>query len=217
MEACELSIIKYILFAFNLLFAVRDEEEEEKWLMIACIDIGNWSDSSRSCRAIRCGGIQSFHGRKTSGTAYSSYSGRDNSLCCRLSRMLRGDERVVLHADGRKRTNPARWSVCRTFFRLQFALCLLIILIVELAVGIAAAVYRNDFEMTLKDILKQSLNKYNDNKSDKIAWNNVQTQVREFLWTTFSCGQNGRFKPLKNVNSNKKTTTTYISFAFDNL
>lgn len=51
------------------------------------------------------------------------------------------------------------------------------ILIVELAVGIAAAVYRNDFEMALKDVLKQSLAKYNDNKSDKIAWNNVQTQV----------------------------------------
>lgn len=46
--------------------------------------------------------------------------------------------------------------------------------------GIAAAVYRNDFEMALKEVLKQSLVKYNDNKSDKIAWNNVQTQVQFF-------------------------------------
>lgn len=60
-------------------------------------------------------------------------------------------------------------------------MCLLVILIVELAVGIAAAVYRNDFEMALKDVLKQSLAKYNDNKSDKLAWNNVQTQVFIFF------------------------------------
>lgn len=44
--------------------------------------------------------------------------------------------------------------------------------------GIAAAVFKADFQMVLKDVLKQSMDRYNDNKSDKIAWNNVQTQVR---------------------------------------
>lgn len=56
-------------------------------------------------------------------------------------------------------------------------MCLLAILIIELAVGIAAAVYKSDFQMVLKDVLKQSMDRYNDNKSDKIAWNNVQTKV----------------------------------------
>lgn len=59
----------------------------------------------------------------------------------------------------------------------QFALCLLIIFIVEFAVGIAAAVFKGDFEMVMKDTLKSSMEKYHTSKSDKLAWNDVQTKV----------------------------------------
>lgn len=61
----------------------------------------------------------------------------------------------------------------------QFALCLLIILIIELAVGIAAAVYKNDFQMTMKDLMKSSMQRFENSKGDRTAWNNIQTKVPE--------------------------------------
>lgn len=62
---------------------------------------------------------------------------------------------------------------------LQFAFCLLIIFIVELAVGIAAAVFKSDFEMVMRDTLKSSMDNYYDIKSDRLAWDKVQTKVIE--------------------------------------
>lgn len=47
----------------------------------------------------------------------------------------------------------------------------------ELAVGIAAAVYKNDFQMTMKNIMKDSMDRYPNSKSDQVAWDNVQTKV----------------------------------------
>lgn len=43
--------------------------------------------------------------------------------------------------------------------------------------GIAAAVYKNDFEMVMKETLKKSMDNYYDSKSDQIAWDNVQTKL----------------------------------------
>lgn len=66
-------------------------------------------------------------------------------------------------------------NIMQFFF--QFALCLLAILIAELSIGIAAAVYKSDFETTMKNIMKDSLHSYNDSNSDKIAWDNIQKKV----------------------------------------
>lgn len=51
--------------------------------------------------------------------------------------------------------------------------------LLELAVGIAAAVYKADFQEALKTTLRTSMNQYSDenNNNDKIAWDNVQKKV----------------------------------------
>lgn len=59
----------------------------------------------------------------------------------------------------------------------QFAACLLIIFILELAVGITAAVYKSEFETALKDTLKKSISNYSANGNEKLAWDNVQRKV----------------------------------------
>ncbi|XP_025832077.1 leukocyte surface antigen CD53 [Agrilus planipennis] len=60
---------------------------------------------------------------------------------------------------------------------MAFALCLLIIFVVELAVGIAAAVYKGEFQVLLKENLKESLDVYYDSKVDRIAWDNMQINL----------------------------------------
>jgi len=47
--------------------------------------------------------------------------------------------------------------------------------VIELAVGIAAAVFKNDFSMAMKDTLKESMKNYTE--ADKQAWDNVQKKV----------------------------------------
>ncbi|KAJ8913858.1 hypothetical protein NQ315_003767, partial [Exocentrus adspersus] len=56
---------------------------------------------------------------------------------------------------------------------MAFAGLLLIIFIVELAVGIAAAVYKNDFHNALNGTLRNTMDNYS-NAPDKIAWDNIQ-------------------------------------------
>lgn len=63
---------------------------------------------------------------------------------------------------------------------LKFAVCLLVIFIIELAVGIAAAVYHNEAHKELNMYMKDSLKRYNSSQSDKIAWDNLQSKVK---WT----------------------------------
>ncbi|KAF5306166.1 hypothetical protein FQR65_LT07442 [Abscondita terminalis] len=60
---------------------------------------------------------------------------------------------------------------------MAFAICLLIIFIIELAVGIAAAVFKNDFEDALKNTLKNSMKNYNTNNDEKTAWDNTQKNL----------------------------------------
>lgn len=47
----------------------------------------------------------------------------------------------------------------------------------ELAVGIAAAVYKGDFDMVMRDTLKSSMDKYYSSKTDRLAWDHMQTKV----------------------------------------
>lgn len=59
----------------------------------------------------------------------------------------------------------------------QFAVCMLIIFIMELAVGIAAAVFKSDIEHALKNSLKMSMKNYSYMETEKVAWDNVQMKV----------------------------------------
>ncbi|XP_001601564.1 CD151 antigen [Nasonia vitripennis] len=57
-----------------------------------------------------------------------------------------------------------------------FAVALLVIFIIELAVGIAAAVFKNDFDGAMRQALQDSMSRYSDtsSESDKMAWDKVQ-------------------------------------------
>lgn len=57
----------------------------------------------------------------------------------------------------------------------QYAVLLAVIFIVELAVGIAAAVFKADLEMMLKNSLQESIKR--SNHEDMMAWDNVQRKL----------------------------------------
>lgn len=59
---------------------------------------------------------------------------------------------------------------------IAFAIALLIIFLIEFAVGIAAAVFKNDFSMVMKDTLKESIKNYTE--ADRLAWDNVQKKLQ---------------------------------------
>ncbi|XP_063973657.1 CD63 antigen [Diachasmimorpha longicaudata] len=61
---------------------------------------------------------------------------------------------------------------------LAFAGALLIIFIIELAVGIAAAVFRNSFSDVMKESLRYSMNNYTKSQADKVAWDDVQMKLK---------------------------------------
>ncbi|XP_058800473.1 CD63 antigen [Phymastichus coffea] len=55
-----------------------------------------------------------------------------------------------------------------------FAVALLIIFIIELAVGIAAAVFKKDFSDGMKDALRESMRNYKEKEVDQQAWDTIQ-------------------------------------------
>lgn len=59
---------------------------------------------------------------------------------------------------------------------IAFAAALLIIFVIELAVGIAAAVLKKDFSIAMKETLKDSMKNYTE--VDKEAWDNVQKKLQ---------------------------------------
>lgn len=62
----------------------------------------------------------------------------------------------------------------------------MIIFIIELAVGIAAAVYKKDFDDAFRDSLKMSMKNYSKDSPDTLAaWDNVQTKVRIIFYRFF--------------------------------
>ncbi|CAH1182540.1 unnamed protein product, partial [Phyllotreta striolata] len=63
------------------------------------------------------------------------------------------------------------------YMLIGFAVCLLVIFIVEFAVGIAAATYKSQFQGVLKESMARSLGNYEANKADKVAWDTLQSKL----------------------------------------
>lgn len=82
----------------------------------------------------------------------------------------------------RKMSYKLNWFQTKTVIIPQFASLLGIIFIIELAVGIAACVFKADLEMVLKDSLGKSI--VRSDTADIMAWDNVQQKL-------MCCGVNG--------------------------
>lgn len=68
------------------------------------------------------------------------------------------------------------------FLKIQFAILLGIIFVIELAIGIAACVFRSDLEIVLKESLEKTIAR--SSMDDIMAWDNVQRKLQ-------CCGVNG--------------------------
>ncbi|EFA09563.1 23 kDa integral membrane protein [Tribolium castaneum] len=143
MQSCELGVVKYILFTFNLIFAISG---------VGLIVAGAFVLSD-------VGEFEHFmEGRILAPPVVLIVAGCIVFLVASLG---------------------CYGAIRESYYMLMaFALCLLIILIIELAVGIAAAVYKNDFQMSMKDIMKSSMQRFENSKSDRVAWNNLQTKLK---------------------------------------
>uniref|UniRef100_A0A1Y1L9E2 Tetraspanin n=3 Tax=Photinus pyralis TaxID=7054 RepID=A0A1Y1L9E2_PHOPY len=142
METCEARIIKYILFIFNLIFAISG---------IALIVAG----------AVVLSDVGEFN---------HFMEGR--ILAPPVVLIIVGAIVFIVAFLG------CFGAIRESYYLLMaFALCLLVIFIIELAVGIAAAVYKSDFEEVLKDTLKSSMDNYYSSKSDRLAWDNMQVKL----------------------------------------
>ncbi|GJQ71555.1 hypothetical protein Trydic_g11263 [Trypoxylus dichotomus] len=142
MESCSMNLIKYILFLFNLVFAISG---------IALIVAGAFVYSD----------VGEF-----------KYFMEGRILAPPIVLIIAGIIIFLVAFLG------CYGAIKESYYMLiAFAVCLLIIFIVELAVGIAAAVFKADFEMVMRDTLKASMDKYHSDKSDKLAWDHVQTKL----------------------------------------
>ncbi|CAH1154155.1 unnamed protein product [Phaedon cochleariae] len=142
MKTCELSVIKYTLFIFNLIFAISGVG-----LIIAgslvLAEVGEFSHF--------------LEGKILAPPVVLIVAGCIVFLVASLG---------------------CYGAIRESYYMLMaFALCLLIIFVIEFAVGIAAATYKNQFQSVLKEAMTDSLSKYESSKSDKIAWDNIQTKL----------------------------------------
>ncbi|KAH1020225.1 hypothetical protein HUJ04_009929, partial [Dendroctonus ponderosae] len=139
MKTCELSLIKYLLFGFNLIFAVRGKQNS------ICNSFINE--------------YQHFMERRL--------------LAPPVVLIVAGCIVFLVASLG------CYGAIRESYHMLMaFAVCLLIIFIIELAVGIAAAVYQNEVHEELKNIMRKSLNAYESSDSDRIAWDNLQQKLK---------------------------------------
>ena len=53
----------------------------------------------------------------------------------------------------------------------------MILFVVQFGIGIAATMYRGDFQEYINETLTASLQKYHDSTGDKLAWKNLQNKV----------------------------------------
>ncbi|XP_035739868.1 CD63 antigen-like [Vespa mandarinia] len=140
MESCGMSLIKYILFVFNLIFAISG---------IGIIVAG----------ALVLGDVGEF-----------SHFIEGRIMAPPIVLIVAGVIVFIIAFLGCYGAIKEHYSML-----IAFAGALLIIFVIELAVGIAAAVFKNDFSMAMKDTLKESMKNYTD--ADKFAWDNVQSKL----------------------------------------
>ncbi|KAK4875853.1 hypothetical protein RN001_012275 [Aquatica leii] len=149
MESCGMSIIKYLLFFFNLIFAISG---------IGIITAG----------AIVLSDVGEF-----------SHFMENRMLATPIVLIVAGVIIFIIAFLGCFGAIRESYSLL-----LAFAIFLLVIFVIELAVGIAAAVFKSDFEEALKSTLKSSMKTYYTNNSEKSAWDNTQK-------TLMCCGVDG--------------------------
>ncbi|KAJ3642459.1 hypothetical protein Zmor_025247 [Zophobas morio] len=142
MESCEMSLIKYVLFIFNLIFAISG---------IAIIVAG----------ALVLSDVGNF-----------KHFVENELLAPPVVLIVVGAIIFIVAFLG-------CFGAIRESYKLLigFAVCLLIIFIIELTVGIVAAVYKNDFEDALKKVLLKSIEQYSQNDAEKTAWDNAQSKL----------------------------------------
>ncbi|XP_020291393.1 CD63 antigen [Pseudomyrmex gracilis] len=141
MESCGMNIIKYILFIFNLIFAVSG---------VGIIAAGGFV----------LGDISEFN---------HFVEGR--IIAPPIVLIVAGAIVFLIAFLGCYGALKEHYNML-----IAFAVALVIIFVIELAVGIAAAVFKNDFSMVMKDSLKESLKTYSE--ADRQAWDNVQKKLQ---------------------------------------
>lgn len=141
MESCGMNVIKYILFVFNLIFAISG---------IGIIAAG----------AVVLADVGEF-----------THFVEGRIMAPPIVLIVAGAIVFVIAFLGCYGAIKEHYNML-----IAFAAALLIIFVIELAVGIAAAVFRNDFSMAMKDSLKESIKNYTD--ADKQAWDNVHRKLQ---------------------------------------
>ncbi|XP_012277952.1 CD151 antigen [Orussus abietinus] len=140
MESCGMSVIKYLLFIFNLIFALSG---------IGIIVAG----------ALVLADVGAF-----------SHFLESRVIAPPIVLIVAGSIVFLVAFLGCYGAIKEHYNML-----IAFAVALLIIFVIELAVGIAAAVFKNDFSMVMKDSLKMSMKNYT--QADQMAWDNVQTKL----------------------------------------
>ncbi|CAH0556036.1 unnamed protein product [Brassicogethes aeneus] len=143
MDSCGMTFIKYLLFVFNLIFAISG---------IGIIVAG----------AVVLSDVADFH-----------HFADNDLLGPPIVLIVAGAIVFVVAFLG-------CFGAIRESYNLliSFAVLLLVIFVIELACGIAAAVYKTDFQGTFKNTLKQSMANYSENEVERIAWNNVHKKFK---------------------------------------
>ncbi|KAL6255277.1 CD63 antigen [Pogonomyrmex barbatus] len=157
MESCGMNVIKYILFIFNLIFAISG---------IGIIAAG----------ALVLADVGEFN---------HFVEGR--IMAPPIVLIVAGSIVFIIAFLGCYGAIKEHYSIL-----IAFAAALLIIFVIELAVGIAAAAFKNDFSSVMKESLKESMKNYTD--VDRQAWDKVQKKLQ-------CCGIDG---PIDWNNSAKK-------------
>ncbi|KAF7288111.1 CD63 antigen-like [Rhynchophorus ferrugineus] len=143
MESCGMSLIKYILFVFNLVFAISGL------------------------------GIIIAGGLVLSDVSDFKHFTNSDLLGPPIVLIIAGSIVFIIAFLG-------CFGAIRESYNLlvAFAGLLVLIFILELAVGIAAAVYKGDFEGTLKKTLHASMANYTSNQVEQIAWDSLQKKFK---------------------------------------
>ncbi|XP_060528129.1 CD63 antigen-like [Cylas formicarius] len=141
METCGMSLVKYILFAFNLIFAISGL------------------------------GIIIAGGLVLSDVSDFKHFTDNDLLGPPVVLIVTGSIVFIIAFLG-------CFGAIRESYKMlmAFSALLLVIFIVELAAGIAAAVYKGDFQSTFKKTLSASMTNYSGNEVERISWDKIQTK-----------------------------------------